>query len=142
MKLQSGCAPRQTIQPRTDNKVRKTYPFELIRNSYPVAGWQENQAGTMLGWALFPGFGRPLAAGTLTQEVERFHGLAAHVIDIDAKNSAAEFEHLAIDNHSVDVARVCAVQHCRVAIMERQHIDVSCAQQDDIGALAGFQRAG
>ena len=103
-------------------------PFENVHEDWAVHGTTGYEMLNLIGGLFvdrasaefkaagsdrpFPGLRRPLAAGALADEIERFGGFTPHRLDIDAQNLAAKLEYAAIHNHCIHISVGRRVQYC------------------------------
>src|SRR5262249_23800345 len=82
-----------------------------------------------------------LEVRALDHAVTRLLHHPAHARDVDTNEVAAPLLHLAGDEDAVDIARVHQVDDDARHIVERPDVEPVGAEQDDVGFLAGRERA-
>src|SRR4051812_19907831 len=73
--------------------------------------------------------------------VPRLDREATDAGDVDTHECAVPLHDLAVDEHGVHEPRMRVVDDGADRVVERRHAEVVCADEDDVGALAGRQRA-
>src|SRR5215468_854414 len=81
------------------------------------------------------------ATGTFTHCREGFRGFANYLLGIERSELSFMFENSAIDHDSVHVDRLSLLYEQNRRIPKGRGIQVVRSHQDEIGALAGCQRA-
>src|SRR5882672_5463045 len=80
-------------------------------------------------------------AGAAEQTVARVGGKAHHPSRIDADKGAAPFFHAAGDEDGIDMAGVHQIDGGAIGVVERPDVEAIGLQKQDVGILAGRQRA-
>src|SRR5262245_27978922 len=75
-------------------------------------------------------------------EVARLLQFAAQPAQVYVEQLSFPFAHLAGDDHGLDIAALNHLHDSTRYVVDREHVDVRAVEDDDVGLLAGRERAG
>src|SRR5262245_29481230 len=75
-------------------------------------------------------------------EVARLLELPTQPAHVDVEQLSFPLAHLAGDDHGFDIAALHHLHDSTRYVVDREHVDVRGVEDDDVGLLAGRERAG